>query len=140
MSTSDAYGVVSDRIRRAARARRIVSTQEKLAAITDDQWHHWMAERWSQTRVARAVGVRIRAITNYVSARGWKWPRCLPEPRSSSGRPSRPRERARTQVRQPDGWTWFDYVEQTDREFATPHHLRKAPAIRDWLVKNGVKP
>jgi len=37
-------------------------------------------------------------------------------------------------------WTWFDYVTVTDREFATPHHLRKGPAIRAWLEANGVRP
>ena len=37
-------------------------------------------------------------------------------------------------------WTWFDYVTVTDREFATPHHLRKGPAIKAWLIANGVRP
>jgi hypothetical protein len=39
-----------------------------------------------------------------------------------------------------EGWTWFDYMEVTNREFAAPHHLRKGPEIKKWLIANGVKP
>lgn len=37
-------------------------------------------------------------------------------------------------------WTWFDYVEVTGREFATPLHLRQGPVIKAWLEAHGVKP
>lgn len=38
------------------------------------------------------------------------------------------------------GWTWFDYVEVTGREFATPLHLRQGPVIKAWLEAHKVKP
>ena len=40
----------------------------------------------------------------------------------------------------PPKWTWQDYADQCDREFATPHFLRKAPEILDYLQRHKVKP
>jgi hypothetical protein len=40
----------------------------------------------------------------------------------------------------PPKWTWQDYADQCDREFSTPHFLRKAPEILDYLQRHKVKP
>lgn len=37
-------------------------------------------------------------------------------------------------------WTWDQWADQRDKEFATPAYLRMAPAIKEWLVRNKVQP
>jgi hypothetical protein len=36
-------------------------------------------------------------------------------------------------------YSWEDYVQAVDDDFAKPHWMRRAPAIREYLIKNNVK-
>lgn len=35
--------------------------------------------------------------------------------------------------------TWNDYAAAVDRDFAKPHWLKEAPAIKEWLVRNKIR-
>jgi hypothetical protein len=35
-------------------------------------------------------------------------------------------------------YSWQDYADAVERDFAKPHWLREAPAIREYLIKNNV--
>lgn len=127
---------------KAAQRRYKHEGRANVEAVTPQQWDTWRRERWSHARIADEIGVARVTVLKFMTDMKWEWP--IPV-RCATGSKGRPRSRpgpapAKRRDAAGPGWTWYDYAELCDREFATPHFLRQAPAMREWLERNGVTP
>ena len=127
---------------RAKRARD-GEALDRLAALPASKWDEWRKAGAALRSMADEVGVARSAIASFARRHDIALPVYArkPSPRQQSRSAIRSMApNAPAAVEKGPAWTWFDYVEVTGREFATPHHLRQGPRIKAWLEANGVKP